>query len=101
MGFLRKLLALAIALGMAAVGVLFAIQNPQAVPLDVLVITLPPRSIALWVLGALTLGGVLGVLLSSFAMLRLRARLMAARRQVASAQAELDRNRTRDLVTRG
>ncbi len=101
MGFLRKLLALAIALGMAAVGVLFAIQNPQAVPLDVLVITLPPRSIALWVLGALTLGGVLGVLLSSFAMLRLRARLMAARRQVANAQAELDRNRTRDLVTRG
>ncbi len=101
MGFLRKLLALAIALGMAAVGVLFAIQNPQAVPLDVLVITLPPRSIALWVLGALTLGGVFGVLLSSFAMLRLRARLMAARRQVASAQAELDRNRTRDLVTRG
>jgi putative membrane protein len=101
MSFLRKLLTLAIALGMAAVGVLFSIQNPQAVPLDVLVMTLPPRSVALWVLGALALGGVLGVLLSSFAVLRLRARLIAARRQVASAQAELDRVRTRDLVTRG
>ena len=101
MGFLRKLLMLAIALGMAAVGVLFAIQNPEAVPLDVLVITLPPRSIALWVLGALTLGGVLGVLLSSLAVLRLRTRLIAARRQIASAQSELDRLRTRDLVPRG
>lgn len=101
MGFLRKLLALATALAMAAVGVLFALQNPDPVPLDVLVMTLPPRSLALWVLGALALGGVLGVLLSSFAMLRLRARLIAARRQVASAQAELDRQRTRDLATRG
>lgn len=101
MGFLRKLLALALALAMAAIGVLFSIQNPEAVPLDVLVMTLPPRSIALWVLGALALGGVLGVLLSSLAVLRLRARLIAARRQIASAQSELDRLRTRDLVTRG
>ena len=101
MAFLRKLLALAVALAMAAVGVLFALQNADPVPLDILVITLPPRSLALWVLGALALGGVLGLLLSSIAMLRLRARLVATRRQVASAQAELDRLRTRDMVTRG
>ena len=101
MAFLRKLLALAVALAMVAVGVLFALQNADPVPLDILVITLPPRSLALWVLGALALGGVLGLLLSSIAMLRLRARLVATRRQVASAQAELDRLRTRDMVTRG
>lgn len=101
MGFLRKLLVLVIALAMAALGVLFALQNADPVPLDVLVMTLPARSLALWVLGALALGGVLGVLLSSLAVLRLRARLIAARRQIASAQAELDRVRTRDLATRG
>jgi uncharacterized membrane protein YciS (DUF1049 family) len=100
-GFLYKLLVLAIALAMAAVGVLFALQNADPVPLDILVMTLPPRSLALWVLGALALGGVLGVLLSSLAVLRLRTRLIAARRQIASAQAELDRVRTRDLAPRG
>jgi len=100
MGFIRKLLALILAVGMAGVGVLFALQNAQPVPLDVLVMTLPPRSLALWVLGALAIGGVLGLFLSSFAMLRLRTRLSAARRQIASAQSELDRLRTTGLATR-
>jgi putative membrane protein len=101
MSFLRKLFALAVAVAMAALGVLFALQNAEPVPLDILILTLPPRSLALWVLGALALGGLLGVVASSFAMLRLRARLLAARRQVASAQGELDRLRSRELVTRG
>lgn len=101
MGFLRKLLALVIALAMASFGVLFALQNAEPVPLDILVTTLAPRSLALWVLAALALGGVLGVLLSSLAALRLRARLIATRRQAANAQAELDRLRARELVPRG
>ncbi|MEL7045844.1 MAG: LapA family protein [Pseudomonadota bacterium] len=101
MGFLRKLFALLLAVAMAALGVLFALQNAQPVPLDILVLTLPPRSLALWVLGALALGGVLGVFISSFAMLRLRARLIAARRQIAGAQGEIDRLRSQDLATRG
>lgn len=101
MGFLRKLLALAVALAMGGVGVLFALQNADPVPLDILVMTLPPRSLALWVLGALAIGGLLGLLLSSFAILGLRARLLAARRQVANTQAELDRVRSREPVSRG
>ena len=101
MSFLRKLLGLAMALAMAALGVLFALQNADPVPLDVLVMTLPPRSLALWVLGALALGGVLGVLLSSLAVLRLRARLLATRRQMTNAQSELERLKTRELATRG
>ena len=100
MGFIRKLLALLLALAMAALGVLFALQNAEPVPLDVLVMVLPAHSLALWVLGALAIGGVLGLLLSSFAILRLRARLLAARRQIASAQAELDSLRSKSLATR-
>lgn len=100
MGFIRKIIALLLAIAMAAVGVLFALQNAEPVPLDVLVMILPPRSLALWVLGALALGGVLGLLLSSFAVLRLRARLMAARRQIANTQAELDKLRTASLAAR-
>jgi putative membrane protein len=101
LGVLRKLLALAVALLMAGLGLLFALQNPDPVPLDILVVQLPPRSLALWVLGALALGGVLGVAFSSFAVLRLRASLIAARRQVVNARAELDRVRSRDLASRG
>ncbi|MDP5070289.1 MAG: LapA family protein [Congregibacter sp.] len=101
MGFVRKLLALIIAFVMAAVGVLFALQNAEPVPLDVLLMILPPRSIALWVLCALALGGILGLSLSSIAVLRLRARLMATRRQIANLQGELDQARVaRGLATR-
>lgn len=98
MGFLRKVLAVMVALAMAGVGVLFAVQNPQAVPLDVLVMQLAPRSVALWVLAALALGGVLGMSLSGLAVLQLRARLAAARRQIARAQGELDRLRAKALT---
>lgn len=93
MGFIRKLLALILAVAMAALGVLFALQNADPVPLDVLFMILPPRSIALWVLCALALGGVLGLLLSSIAVLRLRARLMSHRRQIANLQSDLDQAR--------
>lgn len=100
MGFIRNLLAVFLGLAMAGVGVLFALQNAAPVPLDVLVMTLPPHSVALWVLGALALGGVLGLVLSSLAVLRLRGRLIAARRQIARSQSELDRLRSTGLARR-
>ena len=100
MGFIRKLFALILAVAMAAVGVLFALQNAEPVPLDVLIMILPPRSLALWVLGALALGGLLGLLLSSIAVLRLRARLMSARRQLANSQVEMDKLRVTGLARR-
>jgi uncharacterized integral membrane protein len=93
MGFLRKLAALAIALAMAGIGVMFALQNPEPVPLDVLIVRRPPRSVALWVLSALALGGVLGMALSAPALLRLRARLAATRRQLNRAQSDVERLR--------
>lgn len=100
MAFLRNLLLLVIALAMAAVGVLFALQNPQPVPLDILVMQLPARSVALWVLSALAIGGILGMALSFLAVLRLRARLASLRRQLAKSQTEVDRLRTRGLAIR-
>ena len=100
MGFLKKLIGLILALAMAALGVLFALQNPDPVPLDILVMTLEPRCLALRVLAALARGGVLGLVLSSQTLLRLRTRLIAARRQIANAQSELDRLRANGLATR-
>jgi len=97
MKLLRNLLTIAIVLGMAAVGMLFALQNKVPVPLDLLVYTFEPRSLALWVLSAFALGGVLGMLFSSLLLVRQRASLGSARRQLSRAREEVDKLRTAGL----
>ncbi len=97
MKLLRNLVYLAIVLAMAAVGVLFALQNEVPVPLDLLVYTFEPRSLALWLLIALALGGVLGLLMSSALLVRNRAALATTNRQLAKCRAELDKLRTAGL----
>ena len=89
MKLLRKLLTLAIVLATVAVGVLFALQNKAPVPLDLLVYTFEPKSLALWILSALALGGLLGLFMSSAIVLRLRASLGSANRKLTKANAEL------------
>lgn len=97
MKLLRNLLTIALVLAMAAVGVLFALQNETPVPLDMLVYTFEPKSLALWVLAAFAIGGLLGMLLSSLILVRQRASLGSANRQLAKARAEVDKLRTAGL----
>jgi putative membrane protein len=97
MKLLRKLITVLLVLAMASVGVLFALQNEMPVPLDVLVYTFEPRSLALWVLSAFALGGVLGMVLSSGILLRQRAGLARANRQLTKTRAEVDKLRTAGL----
>ena len=94
---LRNIFSVLILLVGLVLGVLFALQNTQAVPLDVLVYTFAPRSLALWILLAFALGGIAGLLVSSIYMLRSRAALGASRRQLARARTELERERSTDL----
>ena len=72
------------ALAVLALGVLFAVENTATVPLNLLVIQLSERSIALWVLVAFALGGVLGMLTNIGVVWRLRAAMLRARRQLQS-----------------
>lgn len=99
MKLLRNLFTILLIVAMVAVGVLFALQNDAQVPLDMLVYTFQPRSLALWVLLALALGGVLGILMSGAILLRTRATLNATRRQLTQARVEIDKLRTAGLVT--
>ena len=89
MKFLRKLLYVVVILAALAVGMLFALQNKTSVPLDVLIYTFEPRSLALWVLAAFAIGGVLGMLACSAIMLRQRASLGSANRRLARSRAEV------------
>ena len=70
-------------------GILFALQNKMPVPLDVLVYTFEPQSLALWVLGAFALGGIAGMLVSSALLLRLRTSLGSSKRQLQKTRLEL------------
>ena len=95
MNKLRTLFYILILLAGLALGVLFALQNTQAVPLDLLVYTFAPRSLALWVLGAFALGGLAGLLVSSMYLLRSRAALASSRRQLARTRTELQQEQGR------
>ena len=97
MKLLRNLLYIALVLAMVAVGVLFALQNEMPVPLDLLVVTFEPRSLALWLLIAFAVGGVLGMAMSSVLMVRPRTSLGSANRKLARSKAELDKLRTAGL----
>jgi putative membrane protein len=94
MKFLRNLLTILFVVAMIGVGVLFALQNEVAVPLDILVHQFEPRSLALWLLIALAIGGAGGLLISSFFMVRQRVALGSARRQLTKAREEIEKLHT-------
>tara|TARA_R110002110_G_scaffold415561_2_gene650824 strand:- start:23670 stop:23978 length:309 start_codon:yes stop_codon:yes gene_type:complete len=91
MKLLRNLLTVLLVLATIGVGVLFALQNKTPVPLDMLVYNFAPRSLALWVLLAFGIGGILGMLISSALMVKLRASLASVRRQLAKSREEVGR----------
>ena len=78
---LRTLLYILILLAGLALGVLFALQNTQTVPLDLL--------------SAFAVGGLAGLLVSSVYMLRSRAALGSSRRQLARTRTELEQEKGR------
>ena len=97
MKLLRSLFTLVVVLASVVIGIFFAEQNKAAVPLDLLIYTFAPKSLALWILAALALGGLLGMLISSTLMLRLSAAKRSANRQLSKAKVELDSLRTAGL----
>jgi putative membrane protein len=87
---LRTLFTVLIVLATLVVGVLFALQNKAPVPLDLLVYTFEPQSMALWILVAFALGGLSGMIVSAAIMVRTRATLGSCRRQLDRAVTELN-----------
>ena len=87
---MNKILTAAVVLVMLALGVLFAIQNTVAVPLDLLFVVLPERSLALWLILALSFGVVLGLVVSWGIIFRIKKNILIARRQAEESKKELD-----------
>ncbi|CAA0125411.1 Lipopolysaccharide assembly protein A [Halioglobus japonicus] len=97
---LRTLLTVIVVLAMLAASVLFALQNETPVPLDLLIYTFAPQSLALWVLLAFAVGGVLGMIVSSVILLRTRASLSACKKQLDRAREEASKLRGTTAVAK-
>ncbi|MCB1689109.1 MAG: LapA family protein [Halioglobus sp.] len=95
---LRTLLTVIVVLAMLAVSILFALQNETPVPLDLLIYNFAPQSLALWVLAAFALGGLLGMVVSSVILVRTRASLSSARKQLNRAREDASKLRDSTAV---
>lgn len=84
------LLILLLCLCILFVGIMFTVNNTGKVEIDLFVITLPQASLSLWLIAFFVCGGVLGVILSSMAVLSLKAKLSASARKVAGLSKQLE-----------
>jgi len=60
MRWIRRVLVVVVLLLVLIFGLLFSLQNAQSVPLDLLVLQLQARPIAVWLLATFAFGGVAG-----------------------------------------
>ncbi|SHF16308.1 putative membrane protein [Modicisalibacter ilicicola DSM 19980] len=97
MRWLKGLLLAVILLVVLLLGILFAVNNQQALPLNLIWLELPPASLSLWLLIALAFGVVLGMIAMSGVYLRLRTLLTRAQRHNQQQRKELDRLRTQEF----
>ena len=100
MRLIKRLMIAVLLLLVLAFGVLFSVQNTATAPLDLLLIQLSERSVTLWVFSAFALGGVLGMLVSMLALVRLKSALLMMQRKLKKSELELGKLRTSDLRTR-
>ena len=81
MQWLRQGLTLLLAMGAVTIGALFSLQNTQPVPLDLMVLQLAPQPVAIWILLALALGVMIGLLVGAWLSLRRAATIRKLRKQ--------------------
>ncbi len=93
MALLRVLLSLLIIGAAVVLGALFTLQNTAPVPLDLLVVQLSERAVALWVLLFFAAGCVVGLLGGAVVSLKQRAGNARLRRQHKKLELEVDRLR--------
>jgi len=80
--FLKRVSIVLLLAAVLVIGAFFSVQNASSVPLDLLVFQLADRPLALWILLAFALGGVLGVAISAVTIVRLKSGQISLRRQL-------------------
>lgn len=93
MALLRVLLSLLVVGTAIILGALFTLQNTDPVPLDLLIVQLSGRAVALWLLLFFATGCLVGLLGGVWVTVRQRARFGRLRRQHTKLELEVDRLR--------
>lgn len=93
MALLRVLLSLLVVGTAIILGALFTLQNTDLVPLDLLIVQLSERAVALWLLLFFATGCLVGLLGGVWVTVRQRARFGRLRRQHTKLELEVDRLR--------
>ncbi|MWJ27767.1 DUF1049 domain-containing protein [Halomonas sp. ZH2S] len=97
MRWIKGLFLAVILLVVILTGILFAVNNQQTIGLNLIWVELPPVSLSVWLLAALAVGVVLGMMAMLGVYVRLRALLARAERQNKQQRKELDSLRTQEL----
>ncbi|GEK74331.1 MULTISPECIES: lipopolysaccharide assembly protein LapA domain-containing protein [Halomonas] len=97
MRWLKGLILAVILLVVLLVGILFAVNNQQALPLNLIWFELPAASLSVWLLASLVVGVLLGMLAMGGVYLRLRTLLTRAQRHNQQQRKELDQLRVQEM----
>lgn len=87
MAIVRKLLLILVLLALLLFGAVFAVNNPDPIPVDIGLIRFESVSMPLAFASTFAAGWLFGVACAAIALLRLKAERRRLRRQLASAQA--------------
>jgi len=91
MSLIRRVLIVAFALIILLVGVLFSSHNNQMVVIDFLVYKTPEFYLSFWIIASFALGGLIGVLSSSAAIIRLKTGQKRSNKKIKRSESELVR----------
>ncbi len=94
MRWLKRLALMLVLLVVLTLGLLFSLQNAATVPVDLLVYQTAARPLAVWLLLAFVLGGVIGMIVGSVALVRVQAGRLRLRRQLDICEKELAQLKT-------
>ena len=97
MRWIKGLILAVILLVVVLVGILFAVNNQQAIALNLIWAELPAVSLSVWLLATLAVVVIVGMLAMLGVYVRLKARLARSERHNKQQRKELDRLRTQGL----
>ncbi len=89
MRWLKMFIVLLVSIVVLFVGIMFTIHNTDKVAIDLIFIQLPEASLSLWLIAFFVAGGVLGTILSTFAVIGLKTKLNLSNRRAEAANKEL------------
>ena len=95
--WIKRLLVIAVLVFALMIGVTFTSENSQLFALILFGFQLPEQPVGLWILIALLLGGLMGIVLSIFPRLLIEQNLANKNRKIRQLEKELGQLRTNHL----